>query len=162
MESAATLAQMSRAVENWQRHQSGTLKQRPAPDIFISYPRQRLDWVEAQIARPLGDSRGDERVFFDKSHLQAGMGWLTTLAENVMNCRLFIPVYCPLYFQSDFCQWELQLALTRDPTGRRRIIAPILLEPIELPSYCCLIQAQLSTENDFTNRLLKMVNQILD
>lgn len=160
--SPENLSQMSAMVENWKAHQTVTRKNSPIPDIFISYPHLRLEWVESQVAQPLAKSLGKNRVFFDKDHLQAGMSWLTTLADSVMNCRLFIPIYCQPYFQSDFCQWELQLALTRDPTGRKRIITPIQIEPLELPPYCRLIQAQMSIGNDFTDQLLKLVNEILD
>ena len=83
------------------------------------------------------------------------MGWLAHLADSVDHCRVFLPVYCEEYFQSDYCQWELQLALVRDPLGRRRIVVPVMLGPVAMPSYSVLIQAEDATRPDFLERLIQ-------
>jgi len=72
--------------------------------------------------------------------IQAGAGWLATLAEAVDECRVFLPVFCGDFFHSDFCQWELQLAVKRDPIGAKRIVVPVMIEAVPLPRYCSLIQ----------------------
>lgn len=120
---------------------SAAVQVSPAPpEIFISYPRSRMAWVEEHVYDPLRSWRGAERVFFDRNTLNAGEGWLARLADGVDRCRVFLPVYCSDYFRRPFCQWELQLAVIRDPVGQKRIILPLIVEPVELPAYCRLIQ----------------------
>ncbi len=89
------------------------------------------------------------------------MAWLAHLAEMVHTCRVFLPVYCEEYFRSDFCQWELQLALARDTLGRRRIVIPVQLAAASWPSYCKLIQAEDAGRADFFDRLDRLLNEVL-
>ena len=90
-----------------------------------------------------------------------GAGWLATLAEAVTECRVFVPVYCPEFFRSDFCQWELQLALMRDPTGSRRIVIPVMIEEVVLPSYCSLIQFTDASRIPLRDRITDIVSTAL-
>ena len=76
------------------------------------------------------------------------------MAEAIAGCKIFVPLYCGAYFASDFCHWELQLAIVRDPTGSRGIVRPFLLEPVKLPEYCRLIQAEQPGLEKFAERLL--------
>jgi hypothetical protein len=139
-ESRDTLGELSFLVNTWQRERPAAPPAAPAP-VFISYPRARLPWVKANVYEPLRAWYPEADIFFDLDALEGGVVWFARLAEAIERCRLFLAVYCPEYFMSDFCQWELQLALVRDPIGRKGIVAPILLESVELPSYCKLIQA---------------------
>jgi hypothetical protein len=129
--------------------------------VFISYPHTRLGWVTRRLYEPILAWREDLRVFFDRESLTGGAVWLPTLASEVARCRVFVPVYCTDYFASDFCQWELQLALTRDPTGRKRIVLPLQLEPLALPDYCSLIQAEDATRPDYLSRFLAVLETVL-
>jgi hypothetical protein len=129
--------------------------------VFISYPHTRLSWVTRRLYEPVRAWRADLRVFFDRESLTGGALWLPTLASEVARCRVFVPVYCADYFCSDFCQWELQLALTRDPTGRKRVVLPLQLEPVALPDYCSLVQAEDATRPDYPSRFLAVLEAVL-
>ena len=117
--------------------------------------------MEEQIYKPLKERRQDLAIFFDRESLSGGVGWLAHLADSVDRCRVFLPVYCEEYFRSEFCQWELQLALVRDPLGRKRLIIPVKLGPVAIPSYCVLIQAEDATRSDFIERLIQVLAQIV-
>jgi len=69
-------------------------------------------------------------------------------------------VYCRDYSRSDFCQWELQLAIIRDPIGKDRIVIPIMIEPVDLPPYCALTQAAAATGGDFDTTVLHVLKGI--
>lgn len=155
------IAQMSALVKQWQVKNRRAFDDITLPEIFISYSRKKLDWVEANVVAPMIYEFGDGQIFFDKRSLQGGMSWLSELADGVMRCRLFIPVFCPPYFRSDFCQWELQLAITRDPTGQKRIVLPVMLEESELPAFCKLIQVQAVEGADFSARLVQMARAMV-
>ena len=131
----------------------------PAPDVFISYSHKRLDWVKEQVYDPLRQCLGGNRVFFDLGCLEGGVSWLARLASLITRCRVFLAVYCDDYFRSDFCQWELQLAVVRDPTGARGIIVPVALDEAPLPDYCKLIQAQSAAQPGFPEDLLRVLRQ---
>lgn len=156
--SQQTLGQLSFLVQAWQREQD--LGSVGHADVFISYPRTREQWVRTHVYQPLKDCRPGLRVFFDVEALRSGIQWFARLASAVAECRLFIPIYCPEYFASDFCQWELQLALVRDPIGRAGLVVPILLEPIELPPYCALIQADSAAREDVGRRVVELARGI--
>jgi hypothetical protein len=131
------------------------------PDVFISYPRSKLAWVEERVYGPLQTWRGAARVFFDRNTLNPGGAWLTELARGVESCRVFLPVYCADYFRRPFCQWELQLAVTRDPTGEKRIVIPLLIEPIDPPGFCRLIQAVDGTGGDGWSAMRTVLQEVL-
>jgi hypothetical protein len=131
------------------------------PQLFVSYPHSRIDWVEQHLFHPLRAWRSDLRIFLDRHTLAGGVPWLARLAEGIDRCRVFLPVYCHDYFQSEYCQWELQLGLVRDPVGRKGIVVPILIEPVILPSYCALIHAEDARRPDFLDRLERILGEVL-
>ena len=88
------------------------------------------------------------------------VGW-PRLASLITRCRVFLAVYCDDYFRSDFCQWELQLAVVRDPTGARGIIVPVALDEAPLPDYCKLVRAQSAAQPGFPEDLLRVLRQVL-
>jgi hypothetical protein len=131
------------------------------PDVFLSYPHTRLKWVEERLYKPLNEWRADLKIFFDRQSLLGGVGWVAHLADAVNLCRVFLPVYCEEYFRSDFCEWELQHAIVRDPLGRKRIVIPVMLGPVALPLYSRLIQTEDATRADFFERLVRVLSEIL-
>lgn len=128
-----------------------------APDIFISYPRIRLEWVRDHIYEPLKAWCGEERIYFDMRSLTGGMSWLPELARGVANSRVFLPIFCEEYFRSKFCKWELRLALKRDPSGEEGHILPILLHPMTLPEECSLINYEDATREGYWERVLEVL-----
>jgi hypothetical protein len=79
----------------------------------------------------------------------------------VDRCRVFLPIYCGDYFQRPFCQWELQLAVIRDPVGQQRIVVPVIIEPVNLPAYCRLIQGIDLAQQNTMPRLRETLEEIL-
>ena len=155
-----TLRRLSALVGAWRNwHQAGPPAERP--DVFLSYPHTRRDWVEAKLYKPLREKRSDLKIFFDRQSLSSGVPWLAHLADSVAGCRVFLPVYCDEYFRSEYCQWELQLALVRDPLGRKRIVIPVMIGEVALPSYSVLIQAEDATSPEFFERLVQVLSEIL-
>lgn len=156
----ATLRQLTALVGAW-RTVHGSSPGDARADVFISYPHARMRWVEDQLYAPLQTRRPDLRIFLERQSMPGGVGWMAHLAEMVHRCRVFLPVYCAEYFQSDYCQWELQLALIRDPIGRKRIVIPVRLGSVALPPYCELIQAEDATRPDFFDRLDRVLAEVL-
>ena len=108
--------------------------------VFISYSRKDLDWVLKYIYEPLVKVWGVESIFFDQTSLKGGQAWVAQLSEAIDHCEVFIPIYSPNFFNSDFCQWELQQAFLRDPTGQKGVMLPFSAQEIEIPKWCSLVQ----------------------
>lgn len=154
------LQRMTAMAESYREQKGSNLISRPL-DVFISYPRARLAWVVENVYEPLKQWRGAKRIFFDMEAIQAGAGWLATLAEAVYECRVFLPVFCGEFFHSDFCQWELQLAVKRDPIGDKRIVVPVMIEAVSLPRYCSLIQVADATRIGIKDRITAILSGVL-
>jgi len=161
--SEESIVQLSYAVNAWRENH--VIEADPGDaEIFISYPRKRIDWVTKHIYEPLSLCHGKEKIFFDKQSLESGAGWLSVLADKVSQCRIFLPIYCSEYFDSMFCEYELQLAVIRDPMGKKRIVTPLMIEPVSLPNYCSLIQAinieGLNIEKDIVGLIGDISNRV--
>jgi hypothetical protein len=163
---AATEEEADRIKRHWSylgesRSGGGVVPAAQAPDVFISYPRSWQAWVEQRLYHPLQDWLGPQRIFFDRTTLTPGTAWIRQLAAGIQRCRIFLPVYCADYFQRPFCEWELQLALTRDPVGEKRIIIPLAIELVEPPFFCRNIQAVDGTAGDPWPALQPVLKQLL-
>jgi hypothetical protein len=111
----------------------------PPVDIFISYPRKRIDWVKEHVYEPL--RRRGWSIFFDMDSIDVGSVWSSRLARGADECRVFLPVFCDEYWQSPFCKWEWGIAFRRDPAGEKGLIVPVLLDGAPLPPECAHVQA---------------------
>lgn len=117
----------------------------PDYDIFISYPRENVEWVTEQLYAPLLHCRlptgRRPKIFLDIDEIKIGAVWAEALMGAIQACRYFIPVYSDIYFQKPMCQWELQQAWKRDPVGNQGILMPILLDrQARVPELYQLIQ----------------------
>ncbi len=155
------LRRFSFLVSEWRRSQGSdrTLK---APEVFISYPHTEQELVREHLYRPLVELRGAENVFFDEDSLDAGVSWMASLADAIAECRVFLAFYCADYFRSDFCEWELQLSLKRDPTGKKRILIPVAIkgEDFTLPEYCSLIQYKPLARDRLADRMIQILSPL--
>jgi TIR domain len=154
------LRRLTTAVETLRRSTTAPPGPREPPAVFISYPRTRLEWTRKNAYEPLRRRFGD-RVFFDVHSLEVGMDWLNELADAVHDCQVFLAVYCDDYFRSSFCQWELQLAVIRDPLATQKILAPVSIEPVTLPPYCAHIQAHSVTRGSASSEIPRIVEEML-
>jgi hypothetical protein len=134
------------------RGEDGGLSTRQ-PSIFISYPRSRLAWVKENIYTPLVSRYGADEVFFDTHSLEPGSGWYAGLARAVEGSRIFLAVYCPEYFRSDWCQWELETVCVRDPRGKQGLLLPLMVDPVTVPPTCKLIQSLDASREGFWEQL---------
>lgn len=130
-------------------------------DIFISYPRKRMAWVEQNIYEPLR-RRGGWSIFFDRDSIDVGSVWSARLATGANDCRVFLPVFCEEYWQSAFCKWEWGIAFRRDPSGEQGLIVPVLLDGSSLPAECAHVQAADVRRPDFREILLSALAARLD
>jgi hypothetical protein len=130
-------------------------------DIFISYPRVRLDWVNKNLLKPIQDIFGKERVFLDTQALQAGASWIRGLGLSIQTAKVFIPVLCPEYESSPWCQWEYEIAYISHTSSMKPEIMPICLDHSELPVYLRIQHAESIWQDGWLERFLGRLSACL-
>ena len=112
--------------------------------FFFSYARLDRDPYLKKFYNELVDSvrvnaggnRG-EIGFFDTEDIEPGQEWPAALAAALQTARVFVPVYTPSYFISEFCgrEWRVIEERRRAAGERPPVILPVLWVPEDkLPS----------------------------
>jgi FxsC-like protein len=123
------------------------------PHFFLSYARSRYRpegsdpdrWVAklyADLCQDVGQATGKPVPGFMDRQIPVGTSWPDHLADALSNCRVFVALFSPAYFTSEYCgkEWaafleraERQSAGRQDPFA----IIPAMWTPLritELPS----------------------------
>lgn len=82
-----------------------------AYDLFVSYSARDLEWVRVfhdDLVRDINRfAEYDVYPFLDKDRLQAGYVWNDRLLAAVSDSAVLVPILSPRFFQSDYCQKEV-------------------------------------------------------
>ena len=84
-------------------------------DVFISYTRQDReanDWVndhfKPMLERKLNTlTSHPSKVFIDREEIKSGNVWNYKILDALTNSKILVPIYCPKYFESEWCLLEL-------------------------------------------------------
>ncbi|WP_306470194.1 TIR-like protein FxsC [Actinomadura litoris] len=85
------------------------------PHFFLSYARSRYRpeesdrWVVKfynDLCTDLGHATGTQNPGFMDRQIPAGSEWPDLLADALANCRIFVALFSPAYFVSDYCGKE--------------------------------------------------------
>lgn len=113
-------------------------------DVFISYSHHDADWVRSWLL-PRLESAG-LRVCIDFRDFNVGASSIVNMENAVKNSRKTILVMTPNWTQSEWTDFESLLTQTRDPSGRKRRLVPIMLKACDLPDRLAIL-----TYADFTD-----------
>lgn len=112
--------------------------------FFFSYARLDRDPYLKKFYNELADTvrlkvggNRDEVGFFDAEDIEPGQEWPATLAGALQVARVFVPVYTPSYFASEFCgkEWQVFEDRRKAAGDRPPVILPVLWTPEDkLPS----------------------------
>jgi len=84
-------------------------------DLFVSYSSRNADWVGRFLDDLVRDvnkfASPDIFLFFDETRLQPGFAWDGALLGSAADSALLLPVLSPRFFQSDYCQKEVNAFL---------------------------------------------------
>jgi hypothetical protein len=100
---------------------------KPDHDVFISYSHEDSDWVGGELVPSLRTA--GLAVFIDTGEILIGEILRERLEHGVSHSRHTVIVLTPDWLQSEWCQYEEQLASANDPMRRRRNVLPLLLKP---------------------------------
>lgn len=102
-------------------------------DILISYSSNDFEWVWESLYLPLTRCRMRDgsapRIFLDKKSIRIGENYQAALERAIPRSRRLILVYSSTYFEKAWVEWEVSLAVERDPGGTKGVLIPILRDP---------------------------------
>ena len=94
--------------------------------VFLNYSHKNEDFVK-DLYRKL--SRDGVECFFDKKSIAWGVNWVIELEKGIDKCEAVILVLSPAYCQSEWTNLERTSSMADDPSGLKRRLFPLLLEP---------------------------------
>ena len=100
-------------------------------DVFISHNRKQKSWVR-KFCRAL--RRGDLRVFFDEDSIGPGESIVRAIEKAIQDSNHVVLVISPSSLTSKWVAMETALAVYGDPDASRRVLIPVILEPVETRS----------------------------
>ena len=117
------------------------------PHFFLSYARSRYrqegadpDRWMTKLYKDLCEDLVQLEVgvpgFMDRQQIQLGSSWPDRLADGLANCRVFVAMFSPAYFNSDYCgkEWAAFSERADQLAGldRPSPIIPVLWAPMRL------------------------------
>ena len=111
-------------------------------DVFISYHPANQGWVQDTLF-PRLNAAGLKVI--DSRNFQVGVPILDNIERAIDSSRHILIVITSDWLSSAWREFEGLLVQTSDPTGRRRRLIPLLLEPERLPDRIAML-----TYADFT------------
>ncbi len=95
-------------------------------DVFISHAGEDTVWCE-KLVKHL--QKFGLKVWFDKFQMPiAGGNLLNGISDGIAYSRRVVIVMTPDYFAKDWTQAEASFAINQDPSGKRKVVIPILLK----------------------------------
>lgn len=101
-------------------------------DVFVSYPHSDSTIVH-MIVDTLTASSLRPRVFVDWHGLRSGTIWAIELARALDASKRVLAILSDAYWQSPMCQLEFSAALARQQDTGQHVLAPMRLEPFDMP-----------------------------
>jgi len=111
-------------------------------DLFISYNGNDVHWAE-WIAWTLSEAGYSH--YFQKWDFRPGGNFVLDMQKAAANSNRTLLVLTPNYLGSLYTQPEWAAAFARDPTGEKRLVVPVRVEPCETAGmlspivYCDLV-----------------------
>jgi len=108
-------------------------KNKPTFDAFISYSAE-----DGLFAKNLANALRNQglKVWYDEGKLRFGDSFLREIENALEESRYFILILSPSYFDKQWANFELGVALSRDFASRKKHIFPIYardIDPKSLP-----------------------------
>jgi hypothetical protein len=129
-------------------------------DFFISYNRNDRAWAE-WIAWTL-EEEGYSTVIQAWDFLP-GTNFFLEMERGLDRARRVLAVLSPHYLSSKFAQIEWAAAFAKDPTGEKRILVPVRVAKVGLPSlHAAIVYIDLvsKSEADCQSDLLKGIDDL--
>jgi hypothetical protein len=105
--------------------------------VFISYSHNDSDFVEKFYGQLKKDG---VTCFFDKESIKWGDNWVGALERGLEKSDIIIPVLSPNYLESEWSKVECLCGFSDDPSGKNRIIRPLMYKQCRASGFLKNIQ----------------------
>lgn len=105
-------------------------------DVFLSYSHRDGEWVRGQLLPRLREA-GLKVIYDDLFEL--GVASVINMERAVEDSRCTLVVLTPSWVKSQWTEFEELLTTTKDPSGRRKRLIPLRLEPCDPPSRIAML-----------------------
>jgi TIR domain len=130
-------------------------------DVFVSHNRKQKPWVR-EFTRHLRD--GGLKVFFDEDSIEPGANVVKSLEDALMSSRHVVLVLSPESLKSEWVALETTIAIYNDPAAAKRVVIPILLEPVDdshiRPALRILNHVDLTRADDRSTQLIRLLSSL--
>ncbi len=124
------------------------------PKFFITH-----SWKDIDFAGKLGDDLKTSGLdgFLDAHSMHPGDSIPSRIERGLKECDVYLPIFSPDALKSDWCEWEIDMAIMMNRTrkGRPRII-PVIAKPCEVPDRLMHL-----THVNFVGRYDDALNELL-
>ena len=98
-------------------------------DAFVAYAGEDLGWVRKELISNL-EIRQRFSLCLHQRDFQVGRPIIDNIVNNIQKSRCVILVLSKWFLQSDWCRFELDMAMNKEHVVHNDIIIPIFLEQI--------------------------------
>ncbi len=112
-------------------------------DVFISYSSKDKAWVRGELLKRI--EKAGLRVFIDYRDFIPGAPSIKGIERGVTRCKKTVLALTPDYVESEWCELENNMSLTRSPANRDGRRIPLLKSQCETPLHVAHL-----TQIDFT------------
>jgi DNA-binding response OmpR family regulator len=128
------------------------------PSIFVSYSHADVAFVDGLVS-DLSSSGHD--IWIDRAELKIGESLINRISQAVMAVDYVLAILSKSSIRSPWVSHELKLAMSREISGKRIIVLPVLVDDVGLPDYLCdKYYADFRDPNAYDAELAKILHAV--
>ncbi len=137
----------------------GKKSEKEHPRVFISYSHKDKEWVRNWLLRKMEGA--GIKTHIDYRDFEIGVASLINMERAVEQCAKTVLVFTPDWVESEWSQFEGVMLQTKDPTGVKKRIVPVMLEDCELPTRLgILTYADFRSKGQWDFQVARVIKQI--
>lgn len=102
------------------------------PLVFLAFSFKDVEFAE-ELERILQES--SIRTWMATREIKPGDDWQLKVKENLQVCDYFFAIVSKSSNESQWTQWEFQMAIQNEINFNKPIVIPILMENVIIPNY---------------------------
>ncbi len=102
------------------------------PLVFLAFSFKDIEFAE-ELERILQES--SIRTWMATREIKPGDDWQLKVKENLQICDYFLAIVSRSSNESQWTQWEFQMAIQNEKNFNKPLVIPILMENVIIPNY---------------------------
>lgn len=128
------------------------------PSVFLSHSSD-----DKPVVRKIADRLRQQgiRVWIDEAEIHVGESLIEKISEAIHDTDFVAAIISKRSVNSSWVQKELSLAMTKEISGKRVVVLPILIERCELPFFLSdKLYADLTSPDGFEAGLIRLIGTV--